>query len=79
MSNESFAYWLQGYFEISGAKKLTGDQVKTIRNHINLVKKCWEPRKEELAEENSGDGFSFDDGSHSFDNHTPSGDVILRC
>lgn len=42
MRAESFAYWLQGYFEINKAsenenKELTTAQVEVIQNHLNMV------------------------------------------
>lgn len=37
MESKSFVYWLQGFFEISGAKTLSEAQVEIIRNHLNLV------------------------------------------
>lgn len=37
MTPRDFVYWLQGFFEISGAKTMTEDQVKMVRNHLNLV------------------------------------------
>lgn len=44
MTPENFCYWLQGYFEISNFDSLdeslailNADQVKEIRNHLNLV------------------------------------------
>ena len=33
----SFTYWLQGFFEISDAKKLDEKQVQVIKDHLNLV------------------------------------------
>lgn len=45
MQNTQFAYWLQGFFEIAKPETITAEQVTIIRNHIALVKKCWEPRK----------------------------------
>lgn len=44
MKETDFAYWLQGFFEIGKPETITPEQVSIIRNHINLVKKCWEPR-----------------------------------
>jgi hypothetical protein len=32
-----FCYWLQGFLEISGADKLTPEQVKIINDHLQLV------------------------------------------
>jgi len=37
MRSQEFAYWLQGFFELSDAKNLTEDQVKIIKNHLKLV------------------------------------------
>ena len=40
MNELNFAYWLQGYFELSkvnGEIKLTQDQINMIDKHLNLV------------------------------------------
>lgn len=39
MTSEQFAYWMQGFFEISGesTKKLTEEQVDMIKSHLELV------------------------------------------
>ena len=37
MTTKEFAYWLQGYFEISGAKGLDERQVEVVRDHLALV------------------------------------------
>lgn len=39
MTSVQFAYWLQGFFEISGknARSLNEEQTKMIKNHLNLV------------------------------------------
>ena len=37
MTPINFAYWLQGFFEISNSNELTPEQVKMIRAHLNLV------------------------------------------
>lgn len=39
MTTEQFTYWLQGYFELSGATTLNEQQVKVIKEHIALVLK----------------------------------------
>lgn len=33
----AFAYWLQGFFEISEAKTLSEKQVKVLREHLELI------------------------------------------
>jgi hypothetical protein len=37
MKTENFCYWLQGMFELTGSEELTKDQVRIIKNHLNLV------------------------------------------
>lgn len=37
MNSRDFAFWLQGYFEISGGGELNQTQVGMIRNHLALV------------------------------------------
>lgn len=40
MTSRDFAFWLQGYFEIVGedtSSVLTINQMKIIKNHLNLV------------------------------------------
>lgn len=37
MTSRDFCYWLQGFFEISGAKEITPDQTEMIKRHLNMV------------------------------------------
>lgn len=37
MTPEQFAYWLQGFFELSGTDQLTAAQVKMVREHLATV------------------------------------------
>ena len=37
MTAIDFCFWLQGYFEMSGSSELTKEQVKVLKNHLNLV------------------------------------------
>lgn len=37
MTSRDFAYWLQGFFEVSKIETLTKDQTKIIKNHLNMV------------------------------------------
>ena len=39
MTAEQFTYWLQGFFELSGATTLNEQQVKVVKDHIALVMK----------------------------------------
>lgn len=37
MTSRDFAFWLQGFLEVSGSKKMNEAQVKLIQKHLNLV------------------------------------------
>lgn len=37
MTSEQFTYWLQGFFEISDSPTLSENQIKIIRDHLDLV------------------------------------------
>lgn len=37
MTAETFAYWLKGHFELNNSDELTPQQVKIIKEHLNLV------------------------------------------
>jgi len=37
MTSRDFAYWLQGFFEISGCTEITAEQTEQIKKHLNLV------------------------------------------
>ncbi len=37
MTSRDFAYWLQGFFELSESKVLTKKQTETIKKHLDLV------------------------------------------
>jgi hypothetical protein len=37
MTSKDFAYWLQGFFELSETDELTPRQVEIIKNHLKLV------------------------------------------
>jgi hypothetical protein len=36
MTFETFAFWLHGYFEISGSNNLNDTQVQIIKDHLDL-------------------------------------------
>lgn len=37
MTPENFTYWLQGFFEITGTKEVTPEQVEMIKAHLGYV------------------------------------------
>lgn len=64
MTPESFTYWLQGFFEISDAKKLDEKQVQIIKDHLSLIFNKVTPDRTEvpsrdLSKEQTLEGFEF--------------------
>ena len=37
MQSRDFAFWLQGFFEVSNAETITKEQTQVIKKHLNLV------------------------------------------
>lgn len=37
MRSRDFAYWLQGYCELSVNTGLTSEQLQIVKNHLNMV------------------------------------------
>lgn len=37
MKATEFAYWLQGFFEITNPKEINAEQTEIIKKHLNLV------------------------------------------
>ena len=37
MSSESFAYWLQGFFELTNVTEINANQTDLIKRHLNMV------------------------------------------
>jgi len=37
MTSRDFAYWLQGFFEVSNAETMTKEQTEVVKRHLNLV------------------------------------------
>lgn len=37
MTSRDFAYWLQGFFEVSNATSMDDQQVTIVKNHLALV------------------------------------------
>ncbi len=37
MKSRDFAFWLQGFFELSGGEQITPEQAKLIKVHLGLV------------------------------------------
>lgn len=37
MTSRDFCFWLQGYFEISGASEMNVDEIREVRKHLAMV------------------------------------------
>jgi hypothetical protein len=80
MTSKDFAYWLQGFFELSETDELTPRQVEIIKNHLKLVfyyeiDPSYSADKEVQAEmQNIHDGKP----AHLRPRRN-SGDVIVKC
>lgn len=37
MTSRDFAYWLQGFFEVSNAETITKEQTEVVKRHLSLV------------------------------------------
>ncbi len=37
MTDRDFCFWLQGFFEVANPKEMCEDQIKMVREHLNLV------------------------------------------
>jgi hypothetical protein len=65
MDATNFTYWLQGFFEVSDAKKLDEKQVQIIKDHLGLVFNKITPNRNELPKGSTLQGdsatpFDFD-------------------
>ena len=49
MTSENFAYWIQGYFEISGNSTLSDTQVQIIKDHLALVFNKVTPKRSQVS------------------------------
>ena len=78
MNSIDFCFWLQGCFEITNTDSLTDEQVKIIKNHLNLVfKHEIDPLRESETTtsvdvlNNAHNGFKPNSGLNN--------DTLLRC
>lgn len=62
MNERDFFYWLQGFFELSGAAELNRQQVKVIKEHMSLVaEKVTVSSVESLSESENKNAASCDE------------------
>ncbi len=82
MQSVQFAYWLQGFFELSESNTLTEKQVEMIKNHLKLVfyheiDPSYSDNPEVLSHmQNIHDGKPV---KPVRPNHRPPGSVIVKC
>lgn len=60
MDSTAFTYWLQGFFEISDAKKLDEKQVQIIKDHLNLVFNKVTPNRNEATKKEWSQGSTLE-------------------
>ena len=60
MDSKDFTYWLQGFFEISDAKKLDEKQVQIIKDHLGLVFNKVTPNRNETPKQDLPQGSKFE-------------------
>jgi len=82
MTSRDFAYWLQGFFEISENKEITENQTQIIKNHLNMVFKheidpSFGDDKHQEVLQNLHDNFIDKPDKKPNGNHTRG--TILKC
>ena len=81
MTSQSFAYWLQGFFELANPSTIGSKETELIKNHLALVFKHEidpsmgdEKHQQVLNEIHSGNGFE-----PSWTVKIDPNDTVLRC
>jgi hypothetical protein len=84
MTSRDFAFFLQGYFEISDPKEIGPDETEMIKRHLNLVFKHEidpsmgdEKHQQVLNEIHSGNGTAGPSTIFPLNNNPNDG--VLRC
>ena len=84
MTSKDFAYWMQGFFELSETNEITPKQVEIIKNHLKLVFYYEIDPSYEVDEKTKVAMQDIHDGKHptlsprqrTRSNH---GDLIVKC
>jgi hypothetical protein len=78
MTSRDFAFWLQGFFELTDSESISKEQTMVIKNHLNLVfKHDIDPSmgdKKHLDELNNIHNFLIPNR-----NNLPGDDGLIRC
>jgi len=75
MTTRDFAFWLQGFFEVSNSETITKEQTNIIKTHLNL---CF---KHEI-DPSMGSIFHQDELNkihNTKPDNSGNGETILRC
>lgn len=83
MSDRDFAYWLNGFLEISNAKSLDETQTQIIKDHLALVFKKLTPNRTTFDENGFMENFNIglpDPIYHPVcSSSNPITGVVMRC
>lgn len=86
MTSVNFAYWLQGFFEITEPKEINAEQTELIKRHLNLVFKHEidpamgdQKHQDELNEIHSGNNALPSNNNGGFGIHGYDPENKLRC
>lgn len=73
MNSIDFCFWLQGYFEISNSEDVTPEQVRIIKNHLNLT------FKHEIDPLREGETPTPAQELNTIHNSILNNDTLIRC
>lgn len=82
MRSTEFAYWLQGFFELSETNEITPRQVEIIKNHLKLVFYYDIDKSYEVDQKTSEAMQAIHDGNHptiSPRRERNSGNILVKC
>jgi hypothetical protein len=82
MRSTEFAYWLQGFFELSETNEITPRQVEIIKNHLKLVFYYDIDKSYEVDQKTSEAMQAIHDGNRltiSPRQRRSPGEVIVKC
>lgn len=77
MKSRDFAFWLQGFFEISGTENITPEQAKIIKKHLDLV--FAHEIDPEMGDENTQDLLNEIHDGDEYPYVWKPNDLIVRC
>ena len=76
MNSIDMCFWLQGFFELSGTKEVTPEQVEIIKKHLHLV---FVHEIDPLRESQTKTPASILNAVHGVGGSTTGNDPRMRC